>query len=64
MPKRASGVTRGRYWESFTSGRGRNKEHEVSVWATDKKEGEPKEVWCMPGILPLETAVGQAILQS
>lgn len=58
------GVERGRYWEARTEGRGRNKEHVVLVWAGNKKEGEAKEEWGMPGILPLSTAVTQAIIQS
>lgn len=59
-----SGTERGHYYEAFKQGRGHAAEVVVKVWATDKKEGEPKEEWCMPAILGFGGAVSQAILQT
>ncbi len=62
--KPTTGVMRGRYYEATKSGRGYNAEIEVLVWPGDKKEGEPGHEWVMPGILPIDLAVSQAIMQS
>lgn len=58
------GVERGHYYEATTEGRGRNVEIVVKVWAGDKKEGEPKEEWVMPGVLGVSLAVTQSIIQT
>lgn len=62
--KPETGVRRGRYFEATKSGRGRNAEILVQVWKGDTKEGEPTHEWEMPGILPMDAAIDQAILQS
>lgn len=62
--KPITGVSRGRYYEAHTEGRGRDREHVVKVWKTNKKEGEPSGDWGMPGILPLDAAVDQAVLNT
>lgn len=62
--KPETGVKRGRYYEAYKEGKGRDAEIVVNVWATDKKVGEPAHEWGMPTILPIDAAVDQAILQS
>ena len=62
--KALTGVIRGRYYEAFKEGRGRNAEIVVKVWATDKKEGEPKDEWGMPAVLGFGASIDQAVLQS
>lgn len=53
------------YVRAWKEGRGRNAEIMVQVWyAKDKPEGEPDGDWAMPGMLPLLTAIGQAILNT
>lgn len=54
----------GRYVRAWTEGRGRDKEHCVQVWNSGKPEGEPQGDWGMPGVLPLNAAVEQAIAQT
>lgn len=62
--KTHTGVKKGRYYEARKEGRGRDAEIVVKVWKGNKKEGEPSHEWGMPGILPIDAAVDQAILQS
>lgn len=49
---------------AWTTGRGRNAEHTVQVWNSGKPEGEPTEEWFMPGVLPFDAAIRQAIAQT
>lgn len=58
------GVQHGRYYEATKEGRGRNSAIVVKVWNGDKKEGEPTHEWEMPGILGMDAAIAQAIVQS
>lgn len=40
------------------------KKPETGVWKGDTKDGAPAHEWVMPGVLPMEVAINQAVLQS
>lgn len=52
------------YVKAWKEGRGRNAEVMVQVWKSGKPEGEPDGDWAMPGVLPVDVAVSQALLQT
>lgn len=55
------GVQDGHYVRAFKERR----EIVVQVWLNKTRpEGEPDGDWCMPGVLGITAAVGQAVLQT
>jgi hypothetical protein len=55
------GVRDGNYVRLWKEGR----EWVVQVWKGKKEpKGDPDGDWAMPGVLPAEAALGQAILQT
>lgn len=53
------------YWiRAWREGRGRNSEIIVQVWNGSAPDGEPVGDWAMPGVLPLNAAIEQSIIQS
>lgn len=54
----------GCFIRAWAEGRGRNREITVDVWLSGKPEGESDGQWAMPGILPLDAAIEQAILNT
>lgn len=36
----------------------------VEIWPTPEMKGDPKDIWDMPAVLGIETAIAQALLQS
>lgn len=54
------GVIDGRYVRAWKE----KGEWVVQVWKGDKPEGEPAGDWAMPGVLGLEAAVAQAMVQT
>ena len=49
---------------AWGEGRGRQREIAIQVWLSGKPEGEPDGDWGMPGILPLDAAIDQAIINT
>ena len=58
------GLRDGRWVSAWKEGRGRNAEVIVQIWNGGSVEGEPDGDWAMPGILPVDVAIEQAILQT
>ena len=54
----------GCFVRAWAESRGRNKEYAIQVWMSGKPEGEPDGDWGMPGFLPLDAAIDQAILNT
>ena len=56
-------VQDGRHVRAWKEGRGHG-EYMVQVWNSGKPEGEPDGDWAMPGIIGLDGAVSQSLLQT
>ena len=54
------GVRDGKYIRAWKEKR----DYAVQVWLNGECEGKPDGDWGMPGVLGLETSVGQAVLQT
>ena len=52
------------YVRAWKEGRGRQQEIMVQVWINGNPDGEPQGDWAMPGIIGLEGAIEQSILQT
>lgn len=62
---RFNGRHKGHFVRCWREGRGRRAECMVQVWAhAAEPSGEPDGDWAMPGVLPDDACISQAILQT
>ena len=63
--RREDEADRSDYVRAWSEGKGRNKETAVQVWKGKiKPEGDPDGDWAMPGVLSVDTAIAQAVVQT